>query len=314
MVMDFWEAQRRARRQTAIYVFIFVLMTLAVAAASEFAMRNFAEEAYEPPVPVVGMTYAAIAFLSAGYHFMMYRSEGGGFVATSLGGKLVSRETSDPKLRQLLNIVEEMAVAAAVPVPEVYLLQADAINAFAAGLTADKAALGITTGALNTLNRDELQGVIAHEFGHIHNQDMRLTMILAALVMGFFIIIYMGLRILQFSSFRRDERKGDPIVLAALVLLLAGAISWVGGTILRSCVSRQREYLADASAVQFTRNPNGILGALRKIQKEADMSMPAQGAGYAHMYFDHRSLWDFLFATHPPLQKRIAAIEGAEKQ
>lgn len=315
MAMDFWESQRHARRQTAIYLIIFVILTIAVAAASEFAMRSLAENSYDTSFPLVGSIYATIAFLSAGYHYLMYKAQGGGFVAESMGGKLVSRQTTDPRLRQLLNIVEEMSVAASVPIPDVYLLQAEAINAFAAGLTEDKAAIGITTGALNSLNRDELQGVIAHEFGHIHNKDMRLTLILAALVMGFFIIIYMGLRILQFSSFsRNDDKKGNPIVLAAVILLLAGVISWIGGTILRSCVSRQREYLADASAVQFTRNPDGILGALRKIEKESNTSMPAQGAGYAHMYFDHRSLWDFLFATHPPLQKRIEAIEGTKNQ
>ncbi len=310
--MDFWEQQRRAKRETTIYIIIFFLMTAAVAAAAEFAMRMFAQEAYDPTFPLIGAAFASITFLAAAYNYLMYRSNGGGYVAESLGAMKVDPQTADPGLRQLVNVVEEMAVASSLPVPEIYLLDAPAINAFAAGLVAENSAICVTTGALRTLNRDELQGVIAHEFGHIYNRDMRITLILAALVMGFFVLIYIGLRILQFSSLssREEEKKGNPVMLAALILIAAGAISWLGGAILRSCVSRQREYLADASAVQFTRNPNGILGALKKIEVESKQQMPAQGGAYAHMYFDHRSFWDFLFATHPPLSKRIEAIEG----
>jgi len=313
MAMNFWEAQRRARSRTARYVALFVLLTIGVAIAAEAAMRAFAQENYDPPLPYLGMAFLAITFLVALFQYGRFQAQGGACVAESVGGILVDPRTTSFKEKQLLNIVEEMAVAASVPVPPIYILRANEINAFAAGLNPNDAVIAVTVGALRSLNREELQGVIAHEFGHIHNGDMLVSMRVAAMVMGFFFVLYIGMRMLQFSSLRsdrEDRRGGNPIVIAALIFLAAGAFTWFAGSILKSAISREREYLADACSVQFTRDPGGIANALRKIAQEQVHDMPKNGIAYSHMYLEDTSFMSALFATHPPLEKRIAAIEG----
>lgn len=320
MAMNFWEAQRRARSRTTLYVIVFILLTLLVAYIAEEAMRAFAQENYNPPLPYVGLVFLGITFSVAIFQYLMFRSQGGAYVAETLGARLVTKENASPREQMLLNIVEEVAVAASVPIPAVYLLDAKEINAFAAGMNPDNAVVTVTRGTLTLLSRDELQGVVAHEFGHIHNGDMLISMRMAAMVMGFFCVLYLAMRLLQFSNFqgqRRDDNRkgGNPLVLAALILMVAGAFTWFAGSVLKSMISREREYLADACAVQFTRNPDGIANALRKIgfQQEQNVSdMPKSGIAYSHMYLEDTSMMSFLFATHPPLAKRIAAIEGRE--
>ena len=315
MVMDFWEAQRRARTRTMWCALVFVLLTLVVACLAEVAMRYFAQPNYNPPLPYVGMAFLAITFCVALFQYAMFSSSGGAYVAESIGAQLLNKDNaSTSKEQQLLNIVEEMAVAASLPTPAVYLINAHEINAFAAGMKADNAVIAVTRGSLAVLSRDELQGVVAHEFGHIRNGDMLISMRLAAMIMGFFFVLYLGLRLFEISSIRGsrddDRRGGNPLAIAALILLVAGAFTWLAGSLLKCMVSRQREYLADAMAVQFTRNPNGIADALRKISKEQVSDMPKSGTAYSHMYFEDRSLLSSLFASHPPVEKRIAAIEG----
>lgn len=314
MAMNFWEAQRRYRGRTTLYLLVFILLTVAMAFLIDFVVRLLAKEGYTPPMPYLGILFLIITFVVAGFYYLIYSSQGGSFVAESLGARLVTpASTADFREQQLLNIVQEMAVASGQPMPAVYVLPAKEINAFAAGLRPDKAAITVTRGALELLNREELQGVIGHEFGHVYNADMKVNLRLAAMIMGFVIILYMGIRLLEGSVFMRGRRNGGTNVLAlvALVFLLAGAVTWFGGAILRSLVSRQREYLADASAVQFTRNPRGIANALRKIGGMEEVhDMPKKGMAYSHLYFQNRSFWSTLFATHPPLEKRIAAIEG----
>lgn len=313
MAMNFWEAQRRARSRTARYVLLFLLLTIGVSIAAEAAMRTFAQDSYDPPLPYLGLAFLAITCLVALFQYGRFRTQGGAMVAESMGGILVDKYASSFKEKQLLNIVEEMAVAASVPVPPVYLLRANEINAFAAGLSPHDAVIAVTVGALRTLNREELQGVIAHEFGHIHNGDMLVSMRIAAMVMGFFFVLYIGMRMLQFADFRsdRDERRGgNPVVIAAIIFLAAGAFTWFAGSILKSAISREREYLADACSVQFTRDPGGIANALRKIAQEQVHDMPRSGIAYSHMYLEDTSFMSALFATHPPIEKRIAAIEG----
>lgn len=317
--MNFWEAQRKARGRTSLYLTVFIVLTVGIALLIEYVMRLLAQDGYTQPMPYLGLIFLAITFLVAGFYYLAYGSYGGSFVAEALGGRLVSPTTTNMAERQLLNIVEEMAVASGQPTPKVYIIESKEINAFAAGMRPDKAAITITRGALALLNRDEVQGVIAHEFGHIYNADMKISMRLAAMIMGFVIVLYLGIRLLEGSLLfgGRGRRNGgggnsNPIAIAALVLLAAGAITWFAGAILRSLVSRQREYLADACAVQFTRNPTGIANALRKIAQHQEIhDMPRNGMAYAHLYFDNRSFWASIFATHPPLEKRIAAIESA---
>lgn len=308
MVMNFWEAQRRARVRTTIYITLFVALTLFVAALVEVALRYFAEDNYDPPAPIIGLLFLAITFGVALFNYGMYREQGGSYVAESIGAR--PADPSDPREKQLLNIVQEIAVATTLPMPKVFVIPADEINAFAAGLTHENAAIAITEGALDRLNREEIQGVIAHEFGHVSNGDMVIGLRLAAMVMGFYIALYIGLRLIQVSRFRSRDGNGkgvNPVLLAALMLMIAGAVTWFFGSILKATVSRQREYLADASSVQYTRNPQGIASALRKIAKDSRRDMPKTGAAFSHMYLeDHASI----FATHPPIGKRIAAIEG----
>lgn len=315
MAMDFWEAQRKARSRTTVYVILFVLLTLVMATFVELGMRYFAEDSYESSFPWMGILFAFITFAVAGFQYMNFRLQGGSYVAESLGARRVDPQTTNPRERQLLNIVGEMSIAASVPMPPVYILPAREINAFAAGLNPQNAAITVTEGTLNLLNRDELQGVVAHEFGHIYNGDMKISMRLAAMVMGFFFILYIGFRLLQFSSFSRrgNGKNGNVGAIAALLFIVAGAFTWLFGSILKAAVSREREYLADACAVQFTRNSNGIINALKKIAHEHnDTDMPAQGSAYSHLYFEDRSPFSSLFQTHPPLRKRIAALLGRE--
>lgn len=317
MAINFWEAQKKARSRTTLYLVLFVTMAIAIAAGAELAMRQFAGDAYHPPEPLVAVGFLVVTIGVAAFQYMLYNSQGGSYVAESVGGQLIDPNTSNFHYQQVLNIVQEIALASGMPVPPVYLIPAEDINAFAAGMNPDNAAIAITVGALKKLNRDELQGVIAHEFGHIYNGDMKISMRLAAMVMGFFIALYIGMRLLEFSSFSRrsrdNEKGGNPLVILALVFVVSGVITWIAGSILKASVSRQREYLADACAVQFTRNPNGIANALRKIAAIAPKNdMPSSGMSISHMYFNDHSFLSNLFATHPPLEKRIAALEGRE--
>lgn len=316
--MDFWAAQDRARKKTKIYVTIFAIITVIVAIVSEMAMRSFAPDTYQTNVPIVGLTFIAMTFLVAGWNYTMYSKFGGSYVAKSIGAREIDPTTTHPAERQLLNIVQEMAVASSQPMPAVFIIPAKQINAFAAGMNSDNAAIAITEGALMTLNRDEVQGVIAHEFGHIYNGDMRISMRLAAMIMGFFFVFFIGLRLMQISaltggrsSSSNRQQGGNPVALAALIFFLAGIVTYVAGKILQAMVSREREYLADACSVQFTRNPKGIANALRKIAAEhTGQDMPKTSAQFAHMYLNDRSAFSALFATHPPVEKRIQAIEG----
>jgi heat shock protein HtpX len=311
--MDFWKAQERARKKTKIYLAAFIIITLGMALLIELIMR-YASPDYANSPPFVGVLFLGITFSVAGFQYSMFRSLGGAYVAESVGAKRVDPMTTDPMEKMLLNIVEEVAIASSLPVPPIYIIPAAQINAFAAGLTKDNAAIAITKGALKKLNRDEVQGVIAHEFGHVYNGDMMISMRLAAMVMGFFFVLYFALRLFQFASLggrsRGNQKGGNPILLAALLLMLAGLVTWFAGSLLKAMVSREREYLADACAVQFTRNSQGIANALRKIGEDQTQDMPKKGMAYSHMYLDDHSSFSALFATHPPLRKRIEAIIG----
>jgi heat shock protein HtpX len=314
MAINFWQAQRQARVRTTLYISLFLLLTVLIAFLVEFVIRALYQQGEIPRMPYLGVLFFVVTVAVASFYYLTYKKQGGKFVAQSLGAQPLTLATAGYKEQQLLNIVEEMAVASGQPMPDVFVLNSKEINAFAAGIHPDNAAITVTTGALELLDREELQGVIAHEFGHIYNADMKINMRLAAMIMGFMFIIIFGVRLLEgaFLFGGRNQRR-NPIAIVALVFLVAGAITWLAGAILRSSVSRQREYLADACAVQFTRNPNGLANALGKIAKRQDVrDMPRRGMGYSHLYFNNHSFWSSLFATHPPLEKRIAALEGTQ--
>lgn len=316
MAINFWEEQRKQKSRTFWTAVAFILMTIIAGVIAEWAMRYFAGEEYNDPIPFVAIGFMTVILIAAFYNYASYLHFGGSYVAHSMDCEQVYHDTPDPKERQLLNIVQELAIACSLPTPPVYIIPADEINAFAAGTSPENSIIAVTRGTLALLNRDELQGVLAHEFGHIKNGDGKISLRIAAMIMGFFVVSYLGLRLLQGSSYRRrsDNEKGpDPLFLAAIILIIVGAFAWFFGSILQSMISRQREFLADASAVQYTRNPYGIIGALKKIRSSKESDMPLNGKAYAHLYFnEHPSIWQRIFASHPPLDDRIAILE-AEK-
>ena len=240
---------------------------------------------------------------------------GGAAVAQQFGATAVAEDTTDFNLRRLRNVVEEIAIASGVPVPQIFVLeQESAINAFAAGYAPSDAAITVTRGALNRLNRDELQGVIAHEFSHVLNGDMRLNIRLIGLLFGILVLAIIGRQILASSRFSRSK-DGAPLVAIAIGLLVIGYLGLFFGRLIKAGVSRQREYLADASAVQFTRQSRGIAGALKKLAGLPDGSKlgNADVEEVSHMLFGEGLKLSSLMATHPPLLDRIKALDPSFK-
>ncbi len=326
--MNFFKRQDEARRASRRLVVLFGLAVLAVVAAVDLVvfllMRQGEARAlgYIPPLTdwlaqhprmVVGTTLAVLAIIGvASFYKTMILGGGGGVVARSLGGVRISADTTDPLQRRLLNVVEEMAIASGVPMPEVYLLEQESgINAFAAGHNTSNAAIGVTRGTLTTLNRAELQGVIAHEFSHILNGDMQLNVRLMGLLFGLLVIAMIGRIVLRGATRVRGDRKGGVmiVVLIAVAVLIIGYIGLFFGRLIQAAVSRSREALADASAVQFTRDPNGLRGALVKIGASTAGSRVGnpEVEEVAHMLFAPGM--SRLFATHPPLLERLKAID-----
>jgi Zn-dependent protease with chaperone function/uncharacterized tellurite resistance protein B-like protein len=274
------------------------------------------------------VSVVVLTVLLVGTSYKLWQlSRGGAAVAELLGGRLLSLNPSDPDERRLLHLVEEMAIASGLPVPDVYLLDEESgINAFAAGDDASAAVIGVTFGALKLLNRDELQGMVAHEFSHILNGDMRLRTRLIGWLHGILGLVVLG-RILSLSFLNRartadGERVGPifhPVFLPAFVLgwicMIAGSFGAFFARLIKSAVSRQREYLADAAAVQFTRNPDGLVGALKKIGGLGRRSLigAARAEEASHLYFSDgmSQRWFGFLATHPPLTERIQRIDSS---
>jgi Zn-dependent protease with chaperone function len=325
---NFFDRQDTARRKTGVLVFLFfsavLLIVLAVYAVVTviFFSKHGRIEFWEPVrfVSVFGITLLVII---GGTIFRIVQLGDGGFrVAQMLGGRLVPRNSTDLAEKRLLNVVEEMAIASGVPVPDVYVMDHETgINAFAAGHGIDDSIICVTKGSLDLLNRDELQGVVAHEFSHILNSDVSINISLMGWLFGILMISLIGHAILRglwwgSSSRSRSRSKGESsgaILMLGLALYILGYIGVFFGTLIKSAVSRERESLADASAVQFTRNPGGLAGALKKIGGLAYGSILAHPrAGEAsHMYFSpglKAGLFN-LFATHPPLDERIRQLD-----
>lgn len=241
---------------------------------------------------------------------IMQLSAGGGAVAESVGGHAVTADTSDYKLRRLRNVVEEVALASGVPVPQVYVLPEErGINAFAAGFSTSDAAIAVSAGCIEHLSRDELQGVVAHEFSHILNGDMRLNVRLMGVLFGILVLGIIGRHLVRSARYGSRNKNGGGIVFAGLAIMVIGYVGVFFGNMIKAAVSRQREYLADASAVQFTRNPDGIAGALKKIGalSEGSTLEHSDAQEVSHMLF--ASGFSQLFSTHPPLIERIEAID-----
>jgi len=280
-------------------------------------------ETYFPALALVTAFLGFVIGSASLYRLSQLSSGGGASVAESLGGTLLQSETRDPVERKILNIVEEMAIASGMPVPRVYLMDEAGINAFAAGWSPNDAVIGVTRGCVEALSRDELQGVIAHEFSHILNGDMKLNIRLMGILYGIFFLSILGeilIRSISYGGNSSNEKKGDgkgAILMIGLVLFILGWVGWFFGRLIQAAVSRQREFLADASAVQFTRNPDGISGALRKIAgwDQGSIIRNPNATEASHLFFGNGiSGFSALFATHPPLEERIQRIEGAHFQ
>lgn len=261
--------------------------------------------------------------ITAGSFFKYIQIQRGGeYIAQALGGLPITSETQNKNEKRVLNVVEEMAIASGIPVPKVYLLEEKGINAFAAGNDWQHAIIGVTRGCIDNLSRDELQGVIAHEFSHIFNGDMRLNLRLIAILHGILLIGLLGELIVHSSGRRhrnhnssnKNNSRGQ-LIAVGIALVVIGYAGVFFGNLIKAAVSRQREFLADASAVQYTRNPLGIGGALNRIEKYQSHSHISHehSAQFSHMYFadgltSHFSKISNIFATHPPLKTRLERI------
>lgn len=336
--MDFFSSQDKARRKTFQLVLLFsaavlgliVLTNVVVAAGFVFAQNfnstlvavDLKQRFFEQLSP---MRFAAISavvlsvVVVASLYKLVVLASGGRAIAEMLGARLIPSLTQDRAERRLINVVEEMAIASGTPVPPVYVMEDEAINAFAAGYSGDDAVVAVTRGTLKHLNRDELQGVIAHEFSHIVNGDSRLNIRLMAALHGILVIGIIGYSILRgLGRSGGGSRRGNsaaPALVMGLGLMVVGYAGTFFGNIIKAAVSRQREFLADASAVQFTRDPLGISGALKKIGglvfgSTIESTNPQEAS---HIFFGQAitPLFTSLMSTHPPLEARIKAIDPA---
>lgn len=325
--MNFFRYQDQARRTTRWLLVLFTLAVLGIVAVVDLALLFLFGEGRDsaagtlPVFPPLEPNFALLAWgavatvgvIAVGSLFRTARlSAGGGQVARELGGTQVDTTTRDPLQRRLVNVVEEIAIASGLPVPEIYVLEREpGINAFAAGFSASDAAIAVTQGALERLSRSELQAVIAHEFSHVFNGDMRLNIRLIGVLFGILMVGLIGRRVLggmRYSSRSRNSNAGAVLVLA-LVVMAVGYIGLFFGRWIKAAVSRQREYLADASAVQFTRDAEAMAGALKTIAVHAPGShLRADSEEVGHMLFGE-GRQSMLFDTHPPLMRRIQRIE-----
>lgn len=343
--MNFFEHQDHARRQTRTLVILFCLAVLAIVIIVDTVLA-LAWVSSKPDYANALGVFDTLRTLPASFFFwsslltllvigggtlfeMARLKDGGDTVAQMVGGRLVSPASSDFHERRLLNIVEEMALAAGIACPRVYILDAEqAINAFAAGYHQNEAVVAVTRGTLHRLTREELQGVVAHEFSHILNGDMRLNIKLIGLLFGIQMLALIGRGMIDLRFFgrgdfgdqRNSRRSSNEAVflLVGVVLFVVGYIGIFFGRLIKAAVSRQREFLADASAVQFTRNPAGIGGALRKIggltrsNRCGSRINHPQAEAFSHLFLGaaRPQLLSGLFATHPPLEERLQRLYG----
>ncbi|WIO73878.1 M48 family metallopeptidase [Porticoccaceae bacterium LTM1] len=327
--MNFFQHQETARRNTWKLIGLFVIAVAALIVMTNILVAlvfgllgNGAADSYQAAhnfsQPFNWGRFWQIALFVAGtiglvmlFKWMQLRS-GGRVIAERLGGTAIPSGTQDYKQRQLLNVIEEMAIAAGLPVPPVYLLPEQGINAFAAGYEPSDAVIGITRGSLEQLNRDQLQGVIAHEFSHILNGDMRINLRLIAVLSGIVFIGHAGRAVLNSGRYSRRKSNGGQLSIG-LGLVVIGYIGVLMGSLIKAAISRQREFLADASAVQYTRNPQGIADALKIIGgNHAGSGLDSRRAEEnSHLFFGDalRRAANSAMSTHPPLEERIRRIE-----
>ena len=329
--MNFYRAQDQARKSSKLLVLLFIVLNIGLVCLVNLLFAWYLWVNDDPLSAadsvfldylswqriLIVATVISVLLLFAAWLKWLDVKQGGGRVAELMGGEQVLHTSPDTAACRLLNVVEEMAIASGMPVPPVYIMQRESgINAFAAGLGLKDAAICVSRGAVDGLTRDQLQGVVAHEFSHILNGDMRLNMRLLVILHG---MVFFGELGRDFASSRTswwvDSTKSKGSSRGSLVLLGLGLIiiGWLGvllGNMIKAAISRQREFLADASAVQFTRNPDGIGDALKVIggaRQQGYIGHPGSQEA-SHLFFSQvtrGSLW----ATHPPLERRIRQID-----
>ena len=320
--MNFFAEQDKARKLSGYLYLLFgaavICIIISIFCLASFAFgheKDLSALAWTSELAIFCTIFTVIVVFLASAVRIGWLSQGGKVIAESMGGQRLNQNTKDPLSRQVLNVVEEMAIASGTPVPPVYLMDEDGINAFAAGYSPRDAVIGVTRGCATKLNRDQLQGVMAHEFSHILNGDMRINIRLTGIIFGIIFLASIG-RILMNMAFLSGGRRrngknegGGIIIILGIGLLVIGGIGGFFGSLIRASISRQREFLADASAVQFTRNPDGISGALKRIggYSKGSKIESAGAQEFSHMFFSAGI--SNLFATHPPLPIRIKRIE-----
>ncbi|MFD1260007.1 M48 family metallopeptidase [Entomomonas asaccharolytica] len=321
--MDFFGHQDKAKTRTFLLVSLFIIGLALLSIVTTFAINLVLMATLDAHAtdyisywPILG-AIVGITLLVTFFKHLSLRA-GGKVVAEALGGRLISRSTRDTNERRLLNLVDEMAIAARLPAPPVYLLDDEPnINAFAAGHTVNNAVIGITKGALELLTRDELQAVIGHEFSHILNGDMRINLRFTAMIFGFLYITQAATIIMRASQYLRASRSNNKnaaavmaaIFLISIILFIAGWLTSLWARIMQAAINRQREYLADASSVQFTRQGMALASALKKIGGSVSGSslQTASAQSYNHLLFGQGD--EHLLATHPSLTKRILRLD-----
>jgi Zn-dependent protease with chaperone function len=329
--MDFFREQARARERSRWLVFLVCLAVLAITLAIYLAVTlifgmtgSGAQALSQPGDRPSGFFHGAFwepsrffwTFVAVGgviglaslYRIREISRMGGALIATELGGRPVSRGTRDARERRFLNVLDEMSIAAGIPAPQAFILEREtALNAFAAGMTTHDSVVTVTRGLLDQMKRDQLQGVVGHEISHIVNGDARLNLHIIGVLYGILFLTQGGRVLLR----ARGKNMG-PVIFFGVMLMLIGSIGLFFGKMIQAAVSREREYLADASAVQFTRNPEGLAGALRQLMLSGSQIQHPKADAASHLFFgaSHgRFSLSSLFATHPPLEKRIARID-----
>ncbi|PIU18505.1 MAG: hypothetical protein COT16_01965 [Elusimicrobia bacterium CG08_land_8_20_14_0_20_44_26] len=328
--MNFFEYQESARRKTGVLIFFYILAIILIVLIIYLTFvyvlqirpetRNMLSHGLWNPTLFFWVSGITLFIVAMGTFYKINQlSSGGWTIAKMLGGRAVYPDTTDSDERRLLNVIEEMAIASGVQVPCVFILDnEEGINAFAAGFSPNDAVIGVTSGCVRMLKRDELEGVIAHEFSHILNGDMRLNIRLMGVLHGILVIALLGYALIRSGMYSRSSssRGGGGkivVILLGLFLMVVGYIGVFFAKLIKSGVSRQREYLADASAVQFTRNPFGIANALKKIGGFISGSkiQNTRAEEVSHFFFANgmRSSFTYLLSTHPPLVERIRRID-----